>query len=148
MPKSPQRRTSMTMCFGIGSLSERCGSESPWVQRKPVCQSLNLAADVGADLLALDVLQNARDESGDLANFRFAEPSRGDRGAPEAHSAGVEGRILIERYGIAVGGDVRGLERGMSFFAASALGEYVDQQHMRIGAAGDDAIAGIGKARG
>ena len=76
--------------------------------------------------------------SADFANLRLAESARGDRGTAEAHPAGVEGRILIERNRVAVGGDVGGLERRLRFLAANAFREHIRQQHMSVGAAGDD----------
>src|SRR5512138_2312841 len=97
MPKSPRRRTSMTMCFGIGALSVRGGSEPPGIQGKTIGQHAHFAANLRADLLALNIFQNARDESGHLSDLRFAESPRGDRGTAETHAAGIEGRILIER---------------------------------------------------
>ena len=76
----------------------------------------------------------------------FTESARGDGGTSEAHAARIERRILVERNCVTVGCDIRGFERGLGFFAPDAFGEYVDQQHMCIGSAGDNAVSGIGKA--
>ena len=57
------------------------------------------------------MIQNLRDEFRDFANFGLAESSRGDCGTAEAHPARIERGILIKRNRVAVGGNVRGLER-------------------------------------
>src|SRR6185369_13673292 len=117
-----------------GPLSVRCGREPPGIQRKPVRQDSNGAANFGYHLFTLDVVQYSRDEPGHFADLGLAESSRGDSGAAEAHSAWIEGRILIEGDGVAIGGNVRGLERGLRFFAANASREHINQQQMRVGA--------------
>src|SRR5579872_902984 len=138
MPKSPSRRTSMTMCRGMSTLPVRCGRELPGVQRKAVGQGSDGEADLVDDLFALDVVQNLRDEFRHFANLRLAESARGDRGTAEAHPAGVEGRIRIERNRVAVGRDVRGLERRLCFLTANSLSEHIRQQDMSVRAAGNN----------
>src|SRR5437016_14565916 len=97
MPKSPKRRQSMTMCFGMGVLLVGCGSQPPGVQRKAVGQALHFAANVCAHLIICDVLENAGDEPCHLADFGFTESAWGDGRTSEAHAAGVNRTILIER---------------------------------------------------
>ena len=80
---------------------------------------------------------------GDLAHLGFGHAAAGDRWGTEADAGRVERLARIERDGVVVELDARGVERAGGDLAGDALGGEVGEDQVVVGAAGDERPAAL-----
>ena len=76
-----------------------------------------------------------------LAHLRLSEAARGDGRTSQTNAAGVQRRVDVERDAVLIDRDLGEVQSLLGFLAAHAFGEAIDQHHVCIGTAGNDAEA-------
>ena len=89
-----------------------------------------------------DVVEGGADDLADFAGLGLAHAARGDRGRADADAAGHHRLLRVERNRVLVHRDVNLVEVGLDGFSGEILRAEVDEQEMRVGAAGDEPHAG------
>jgi hypothetical protein len=88
-------------------------------------------------------IEHVGDQVGDLLGLDLGEAARGHRRRADADAAGDEGLLRIVRDRVLVDGDVGAAQDRFGFLAGDVLGLQVDQEDVRLGAAGNDAQAAL-----
>ena len=94
------------------------------------------------------LLQRGVDEVGDFHHFLLLHAARGHGRGADADAAGFHDRLGVEGDGVFVHRDPGVVERLLGLLAVEAFGAEVDQEHMVVGAAGNNAVAEHGEAGG
>ncbi len=113
------------------------------VQREAPGQRAHPLPHPGDGLLIRDMVQHFGDQRAGLAHLVNSKSASGHGGRSQADAAGVKRRVDVEGDGVLVDGNARPVEGLFGLLAADSLAEYVEQQQVRIGAAGDHAEAGV-----
>src|SRR5258705_3517387 len=120
---------------------ERLFLAQPAVQRELLGHLEHLTTNLPQLRSIRPLLERLRDPSGNDAHLRLFHPARGQRRRSDSNAAGLHWRIRVIGDRILIDRDSR-LSQGMLCLGAQhSLLKDVDQHHMRVRSAGDDAIA-------
>ena len=117
-------------------------------RQSAIASALTFGLDLGVAGLAVggQAVQHLGHQAADLRNSATPKPRVVPAGEP-MRMPDVTVRLLrIERHAVLVGGDVGAPQRLLGDVAGQLLGPQVDQQQVRVGAAGDEIVAGARSA--
>lgn len=126
----------------VGGLE--CGARSGaevLVERELFCEIGDLEANVLKGCGVVAVFEGGDDPLGDLTHLVRAHAAGGEGRGADADAAGLHGRVGVVGDGIFVDGDAGFAEGVFGLGAEHTFLEYVDEQDVGVGAAGDDAQA-------
>jgi hypothetical protein len=109
--------------FGLSRLYQR---SPPAVERESGGEIFNALAHIGNGFLGIYIPEDVRDAARHFLHFPFAEAAGSDGRTAQPDAARVHRRVGIERDGVLVDRDARGVERILRLSAFHAFGEHVD----------------------